>query len=395
MTLQRAAAAAMLGARRSRTGLPAGTVLLPFSDMIYGRRDEASAIDGDGTVDWYSTSNAGPRLTSLGCLVEPLSKNWLNRSVHFDASWSVAGSAVLTAGNTGAGIAPDGTTPARIDFASGATSQISQTIGAGTIPNNTVLSLVIAITGVAGGEVLRLRLDDKAGVTGTAVNGKLLDITCHATPGVWTYYRLPAIDVGSGGSGVSVRLLNAAAGGVKSVRVWSGCAIEGRWDRSPIRTVSSAVTAQPDVCAYLDSQIPEHLRKHATAIPATPHWAPTGTRGLTSGQIKVLLGFQPPSFEFGGIYEFRIRHTGADVRAEIAYGGVVTATSPVLSGSTPRTRIVPAYDPMSGLAGLNGVWGSPGAPCEMPFGQVRVGGRWLDTQSGYEIDGYIEEPVVA
>lgn len=391
--MSREAAALWFRRRRLVTGVSPGTVLLPFSDMIYGRRDEASAIDGDGTVDWYSTSNAGPRLTSLGCLVEPLSKNWLNRSIHFDASWSVSGSAVLTPGSTSAGTAPDGTTPARVDYASGATSQISQTIGAGTIPDNTVVSLVIAITGVAGGEVLRLRLDNKAGTTGTSGAGTLLDITCHATPGVWTYYRLPAIDVGSGGTGVSVRLLNAAAGGVKSVHLWGGCAIEGKWDRSPIRTVSSAVTAQPDVCGYLDAQIPEHLRKNATEIPITPHWAPTGTQGLASGQLKVLLGFQPPQLEFGGIYEFRVRHTGTDVRAEIAYGGVVMATSPVLSGSSPRTRIVPAFDPAGGRAGINGVWGSAGTSCEMPVGQVRLGGRWLDTQSGYEIDGYIEEPV--
>jgi hypothetical protein len=83
------------------------------------------------------------------------------------------------------------------------------------------------------------------------------------------------------------------------------------------------------------------------------------------------------------------------VRSEIAYNGVVVATSPAVTGSTPRTRIVPAYHPAAGLAGINGTWGTPGTPCTMPIGQVRLGGRWLDTQSGYELDGWIEEPVVA
>lgn len=350
-------------------GSAGSNFLLSWADGIFGRNDEAYYVLTASSVTRFAVDTI--RDGARGVLIEASRSIYLTQSLYLASNWSALnGGTMLTGGSSAPGTSPDGTTPARINFGNVSTAQINQTIGAVSIPNTSSIAVDLFVRGVVGGEILRLRVDGKDGTQ------QAVDFTASTS-----WKRISNVrNVGSGGAGVIIRILNHTAATGYSVDVWGLCATAKAYSMSPSSRGNGSVAIQnPDVLTFLAAQVPLALREKKIRFYATPSWAPTD---LSSSEERWLFSFGGP--EFG----YRCRHDGGAVRIDVISSSVILFSgSPMQGGRDVRREFI--LDPTSGSISLDGVTVS-GSVWTMPGGvQMRVGGILTGNA---EFDGTIEPP---
>ena len=347
--------------------------LLVWTEGAFGRVDAGSYVADASTAAWYEIDEI--RNGTKGVLVEPERKSYLVRGRWLTSQWTAAnGGSVLTPGSATAGTAPDGTTPALVALGNLTVSQVSQTMGAATLPNGTTGVVSFYARGVVGGELLKIRVQGKDGVNRDS------DLAALTTS--WVRYTfLVTVGTGAGSGVVRIMSRNTAS---PNFHMWGAEYTEVPWSRTPTDQASTgALVSYPDVLTFLAAQVPLQLREGLSEWAITPHWAPDD---LVSGDTGWLFTIGAPATD--GV---RWRHTGTDVRIEAVIGGSVVATSPALTGSTGGERRTILLDAEGGIISVNDVAGATGTTWDMPGGlDLCVGGAF---NTGDEFDGYIEEPV--
>ncbi len=356
---------------------------------VFTRASEAPFLDPRGPWAYQGGSEAAnnlavdiKRLFSDGAiLIEQASTNHAVASeILDDTIWVKLNSPTIT---IDAGTAPDlGADADDLNHTADQFSQIQQQTALASTVDNGPAALSAWSQAASGTIDWRLGFVDRAGVSGP------LDPKTATT----TFLRaiLLISDVGAGGPsiGVKIAMLNALAGGIKTVRQW-GAMLEGTFFVSSyIRTPAGATATRPNEDARFGAGKWESLKTGDFEVVVHPLWDTTDTpaTGTRHTVYNGSLTDDRIDFRFTGTaWEVRYRENTPLVSSVVTglvfgFGDFVTLRVSRSTGKLQASVNGGAFTDGSAITAAG--WTSPG--------QLFVG---QDSVNSNHVDGVIEQPV--